>query len=69
MIREAGVQGPQEVIAVERVILPRILAVERDQDRVVAGIAITLRQLQQLVHKIVSCVVAVPGRVRKADEI
>ena len=66
---ELRVQRPQEVVAVERIVLPGVLAIERDQ-HCVAGLAgEPARQLRQLVDEIARGIIAVPGRVGEADAI
>ncbi len=69
MAREPGIQGLEEVVAVEGVVLPGILAIERDQDGVIRSVGIALGELLNLVNEIVRSVVTVPGRVSEADEI
>ncbi len=70
MIRERCIQRAQEVVAVERVILPRVLAIEGDQQRVPAFLAVVVASdLRQLLREVLRGVVAVPGRIVEADAI
>ena len=69
MVRKRGVQSAQEVVTVERVILPGVLAIERDQDGVPVLAVVVARDLRQLLREILSRIVAVPGRVIEADAI
>ena len=68
MIGELRVERAQEVVTVERVMVPGILAVERDEYGVLA-IHVDVGQARQLVNQVVGRVIAVPGRVCEADAI
>src|SRR6202035_340473 len=67
--RELLVQRAQEIEAVKRVMLPGVLTVERDEHGMIATRLIVARELRQLLHQVGGGVIAVPGRVGKADQI
>ena len=63
------VQRAQKVIAVERIVLPRVLAIERDQHGVTGLAGVVPRELRQLADEIARGIVAMPGGVGEADAI
>jgi len=69
MAGQTRVQGTQEVIAVERIMFPRILAIESNHDGVIGRICIPVRQLGDFIDQVIGRIVTMPGCVGEADEI
>jgi len=59
------IQGLQEVIAVERVMFPRVFAIQCDEHDVARRTGILAGKLRNFVDQIVRGVVAMPRRVRE----
>src|SRR5262249_45914660 len=69
VLRELRVERLEEVVAVERVVLPGIFAVVGDEHGVVAGRRVAVGELYELAREVRGGVIAVPGGVGEADEI
>ena len=48
---------------------PRILAIERNDNRMIGRVRIAVRKLGHFVYEVVGCIIAVPRRIGEANQI